>query len=278
MTSKKTINKFLKAGPSVVPTPEDASGFGSYARVYDSDAFMPGTVMKKSTPDTLDSRYQKRMKKGIFVDSWLIWALYCMGSKKHRSFMPKIYALHIDWETSTFHAIMEKLDKIQPGKAPYQCSELKGTMRWIQNPETRIGVNKENFTTALQDLETMLPETFYFDGHSENWMYRGSSLVCNDPLHMTMWVMGDDEKLKAFNTKIYELGKITPNVIMIGKPNLATFDPVVEEVYPEIKMHKVIEKELISKVLKNPSIHIVGVQQNFLGVKWYSEVNAGELK
>lgn len=228
MAKKSTIKAFLSK-PDTARS-NSKMGEGSYSKVFDSDGFMPGTVVKHYNRKSAENRYGEFIKEGCFVDAWLVWALYCM-SVKHRSFMPKIFALHIDWERGTYHAIMEKLHKCH--RPIYICTELEYAEQNIQLRDT-YGIRKENMIRAFKDIEKLAPEFFYLDGHSDNWMKRrgfgkSTSIVATDPLHITFSNMRKPAMMRKFNELIYKMSKEIPNVMMVGQPNLAAYDEDIKE-------------------------------------------------
>ncbi len=231
--SKKSIKTFL-SGPETAKS-TSSLGRGSYAEVFDSDGFMPGTVVKTYSEKTAEGRYGGYLKDGTFIDAWLIWALYCMGSK-HRSFMPKVFALHIDWEKGTYHAIMEKLHPVQ--KHVYLCTELSRIEAQVKYKDEMYGIRRENFISVFKEIEAMLPDFFYFDGHSDNWMERrdfqkSTSIVATDPLHISNAEKSKPEKMKKFNQLIWSMANKLPNVMMVGQPNLSVYDKEIERIKKE---------------------------------------------
>ncbi len=213
------VLKSLVTDPSKATSKKTKVGDGSYAHVFDSDGFIPNTVTKVVSPETQKS-YKNYLIDGTFVDAWLFWAVYTMTTSKKKKWFPKIYALHIDWEKSTYHAVMEKLENSVVGKFHnYFDTEVKHLSDDYYMKKLK-GVSKPGFKKVFAEIQEMLP-FFYFDGHSANWMWRkgeNESVVATDPLHISNKQKA--ENMKAFNEAVFKLAQGCPNIIMSGAPKL----------------------------------------------------------
>jgi hypothetical protein len=134
------------------------------------------------------------VKKGFKAreDGWLAYAclVLALGDDKP-SWMPDILALKINWGGNCFEALMGTLtprpvweDEIDQCYS-FTVENYGDTFGFHANHG--INATARSIFKALFDLDAqtggrIAAMGIHFDGHNNNWMMRGSSLVLNDPL------------------------------------------------------------------------------------------------
>jgi len=151
--------------------PENRTGSGSYAHVYKGTT--PGTVVKRGV--------------NASRDCWLYWAGYCLSHPSPYPWMPRIHAVHVDFRSNTFLAVMEELTRIDH-------VSRTGFMHLMDYHD----IDGVDFGTELEQVmwditgrrEDQKP--FWFDGHRHNWMCRPSDnqVVLTDPFHCSDYCDG----------------------------------------------------------------------------------------
>lgn len=211
------IHRFLDTPK--IPEGLNQLGSGCWGEVYDSDSFIPDTVVKYGCTTGEIPTYG--MSGELFGDGWLLYALFCMKQSVRKSWMPQIHALHIDWKTKTFHAVIEKL-KTKPyvnGPTPSVCGYAKELDSMFEQKINCYPEFKDVFSSVLKDMKFLvskLPEGYiFFDAHKYNWMWRGDELVLIDPFTIMRSILSNNNKLKVYNDFLKEYGYGVKNVVIV---------------------------------------------------------------
>lgn len=209
MTPLQQLELVANAWDPEEPTRKQISS-GSYAAVFDSD--QPNMVIK---------RVKKTMK-----DAYILYALYAMEFHTKHTILPKISAAVLDKDGSSFF-MMERLYYYESNdKRPCIVGNIdEGGFFYVQH---QILNNSKLTPNDKMAIMMMLTEMhlwftydkenfpFFFDAHSENWMFRVNNLVLIDPFTYRKGLTTEPSFITSVQKLIIDRASVLKNVKLVN--------------------------------------------------------------